>query len=114
MAQKAIIHTATRVIFCVTTLDNPQIGSNQSIVELATPITIGGGKYWKLDGSNNLIEATQNDIDTSGVDDTRNAELRRLAFEEYKTAINELLSEVTIPARIKTVFQKYLNWINRI
>ncbi len=114
MAQKAIIHTATRVIYCITTADNPTITANQSIVEMVTPISLGGGKYWKLDGSNNLVEASQADIDASGVDETRNSELRRLAFEEYRTAINELIAEATIPTRIKTVFQKYLNWINRI
>ena len=43
--QKAIIHTATRVIRRLTIDDNPEIASDESIVELETPVDIGGG-YW--------------------------------------------------------------------
>jgi len=111
MSQKAVIHTETRVIFGLTTDDNPQIGPNMSVVELASPITLGGG-FWKLDESNNKVAATQEEVDASGVDEVRNRYFKALARQEYLDAIAVLLAEPAIPLKLKNVFQKYLDWMN--
>ena len=70
--QKAIIHTETRVIRQLTTDEDPKIQKDESVVDLAEKIDIGGG-YWKLDLQDKKVAATDQEIDEAGVDPVKEA-----------------------------------------
>ena len=95
--QKAIIHTTTRVIRRLTTDDNPQIADDESIVNLAANIDIGGG-FWKLDVTNKKVAAITQEIDDAGVDENRRAASRTQKVIAFNNIVADLADNgVTLP-----------------
>lgn len=89
MAQKAIIHTATRVIRRLTTNDSPVLSSDETSIEMITPIDLAGGP-WKLDIDNTTkLVPTQQEIDDSDVDQSRVSFLQ----QQFKESMNTLVSQ---------------------
>ncbi len=105
MAQKAIIHTATRVIRRLTTDDIPQVAADETAVALPSDIDLAGA-FKKLDVDDaTLLVPTQAEIDASGVDDSRNAFLNRQKRQAFISAIDALLGDALVSAKIKTFLQ---------
>jgi hypothetical protein len=104
MAQKAIIHTATRVIRRLTTDDAPTIASDETIIDLAENIDLAGG-YWKLNNQNKKVSATAQDISDAGVDENIETQKRLQKIQVYKNAIDAIIADNTIPLKIRNFLQ---------
>lgn len=85
MAQKAIIHTTTRVIRGLTTDTNPTLPSGFSAVDLAVDIELSNGP-WKLDLSNVKVQATQQEARDAGVDEDYNAQQSAQLVTDFRDA----------------------------
>lgn len=85
MAQKAIIHTATRVIRGLTTDTNPSLPSGYSAVDLAVDIELSNGP-WKLDVSNNKVQATTQEARDAGIDEGYNAQVSAQLITDFRDA----------------------------
>lgn len=85
MAQKAIIHTATRVIRGLTTEETLSLPSDYSLVDLAVDIELSNGP-WKLDLSNAKVQATVQEARDAGIDETYNAQVSNQLLLDFKDA----------------------------
>jgi hypothetical protein len=102
--QKAIIHTATRVVRRLTTDDNPQILPDETAIDMSTPLTLDG--FQKLDGDDKtLVKASQQDIDDAGVDEARQSQIRAQKVANVKAKVDEIINEPGISPKIKSYFQ---------
>lgn len=102
--QKAVIHTATRVIRRLTTEENHQIQPDETLVALQTPITLNG--YAKLAVDNATITTpTQQEIDDSGVDESRVYTLRKQKIELLQSIITDIADNGASLAKLRTYFQ---------
>jgi hypothetical protein len=85
MAQKAIIHTSTRVIRRLTTDASPAITSDETVVDLAVDIDLVNGP-WKLDLSNVKVQATAQENQDAGQDEAYNATQRSQLVSDFRDA----------------------------
>lgn len=93
--QKAIIHTATRVIRRLTTDAAPDIAADETAVDMgAVTLDLAGG-YWKLDAQNNRVPATQADIDAADVDPVREAAIRAQFMQNYLASVDAIAAAST-------------------
>ncbi|HZX14981.1 MAG TPA: hypothetical protein VFF49_11355 [Thermodesulfobacteriota bacterium] len=107
--QKAIIHTTTRIIRRLTTDNVPVLSLDETAIEMVTPIDLDNG-YWKLDVDNlTLLVPTQQEIDDSGVDEVRNAILRKQKTDAIDAAIDDISLNGATLARVGTYFQALRN-----
>lgn len=104
MAQKAIIHTATRVIRRLTTDDDHTLGLDESAVILNDPVDIGGG-YWKLDEANKKVPATDKEIDDAGVDEEKEKAKFEAKRDELKTIIFDIADKGATLEKVRAYFQ---------
>lgn len=105
--QFAIIHTDTRVIRRVTTDSSFEIAADESLIKLAAPIDIGpigGTLFWKLDGRDQKVAATEADIDAAKVDELREAQKRRLKIQAYQDAVTTAANDPLILGNLKNFF----------
>lgn len=106
MAQKAIIHTATRVIRRVTIDDNHTIGADETAVTLASEIDLApagsASGYWKLSGSDLKVEATQAEGRTAGLDPAFDRAQRNARRQALLDHLDDMAADATLPARVRT------------
>ena len=90
MTQKAIIHTATRVIRRLTTDDVPATNADETAVEVVTPLDLAGGP-WKLALDNQtLTVATTQEIDDAEADPVRVTAAQRQFFVNYLASLDAI------------------------
>lgn len=106
--QKVIIHTATRVIRRLTTDENPVVLSDESIIPMNPSIVLDGFKKLALDNIS-LLVPTQQEIDDSGVDESRNALIRQQKMNQVKAAIDDIALNGATLSRIRAYFQALRN-----
>ena len=112
MANYAIIHTSTRVIRRLTSVDPPEFNLNETAISVPAEFTLQGAP-WKLQPDNiSTVKPTQQEIDDSGVDPDRVALKRKQLMDDYIASIEAIIADLTIPARIRTVFSKLFAIIN--
>jgi len=105
--QRVILHTATRVIRGLTINPDTIPNSDETIIEVDTPLVLDG--FQKLDIDNKtLLTPTQDEIDASGVDESRNMYLHQLKVNKNREAIDDILANATnenLLDKIKVYFQ---------
>ena len=102
MSNKVIIHTASRVIRRLTTDDVPSIATDETAVDIgATPMDVGrvsdglgGWLYWKLDLSNNKVQASAAEVTQAEVDPDEQAAKARQIVQEYKQVTQTFLANI--------------------
>lgn len=102
--QKAIIHTATRVIRRLTVDDVPPIAPDETVVPLVAPIDLAGG-YWKLDAQNNKVLATDQEIDNADVDETKVAAKMAARRAILKTLVTDIADNGATLLKIQSYFK---------
>jgi hypothetical protein len=102
MAQKAIIHTATRVIRRLTIDDAPAVGPDETAVALAAPIDLAGGP-WKLDGSDQKAPATAQEFRDAGLDEAFNRQQRMARRAEVLAALADVKDDALIALKVRRV-----------
>lgn len=107
--QFAILDTNTRVIKRLTSDAVPSVSTTETAVDVsANPIDLKG--FLKLEVDNKtLLTPTQNEIDASGVDESRNSVLKLAKQQAVKTALDSILTDPVIPQKIKDYFTALKN-----
>lgn len=111
MGQKAIIHTATRVIRRLTTETIPVVGADETSVDMPAPIDLTGG-FWKLTPALQQVPANAAEIDAAGVDPVRQAQKVRQRYTEYVQVLDGLVADPTLNPRLRRLFELYRQIIN--
>ncbi len=106
MSQKAIIHTATRVIRRLTTDPSPPLALDETAIDLPQPIDIGGGP-WKLDMAGQQVKATETEAQAAGLDEAYLAQQRQTRLANLKAALDDALANELMPARMRAVIQRF-------
>ncbi len=91
MAQKAILHEATRIIRVLTTEVAPQIGPGFIVVDLVADINIDNGP-WKLDAGLNKVRPTVQEFRDSGLDEAHNAATYTQAIVDFRASAREAIT----------------------
>ncbi len=101
--QYAIIHTETGVIRKLTVDPELNLGKDESMVEVADTVDLANG-FLKISYSGTLLPPTQEEIDASGVDETRNAVIKTQKQEEIFMLRDAIIEDKTVPASIRDYF----------
>ena len=106
MAQQAIIHTATRVIRRVTIDARPTVGADETAVPVVPEIDLApagsASGYWKLDGANVKVAATQDEGRTAGLDAAHERTQRANRRQALLDHLDDMASDLTLPAKVRT------------
>ena len=100
MTTYAIIHTATRCIRRVTTIDPPEVGTGESVIAVTDGFDIAGGP-WKLD----VDDATKVAPSEAEKDDAFTTP-EPTDITELKAAIQDIIDDGALPVKIKTFVVK--------
>lgn len=110
--QKAILHTATRVIVGLTIDPEYTRTGDYSTVELAEAIDlkpVGETKYWKLDVDNKKVPATLEEIEASRIDPDKEALRKAELRTAYESAIGACAADKTLPQSLQEYFMALTN-----
>ena len=99
--QYAIIHTETKVVKKLTTDSLMPVSTEESLIE-ADGIDLAGGP-WKLEGGE-LKKPTQQEIDDSGVDEMRNALIRKQKQDNLLVLRDVVIEDKSVPKSIRDYF----------
>lgn len=102
MSQKAIIHTATKVIRRLTTDDNPELQTDESAIEFQNPIGFVA-QYTKLDANNQPVAATIDEADAAGMVPEREATRRTAKQVRLIKALGDAAASTNLPPLVKEV-----------
>lgn len=100
--QKAIIHTATRVVRRLTTDDSPVIEADETVVEMDQPITISG--FTKLNEKNEAVVASETEAADAGVNLEEVRRRRKVKRDNFVNALDDLITN-TQAGKMKTFLQ---------
>lgn len=111
--QYAIIHTATRVIWRLSSKDPPVVGDGETAVVVSDRFGLapeGETIYWKLDPGNNKVPASPEEIIQSGIDPAISAARRAELLARHKTAIAAAADDTGNSATVRAAFAAMKDW----
>lgn len=108
MANRLILHTATRVIMGLTTDEDYQAASYQSFIEVSDKYELQGESK-KLDQDNvTQVDATAQEV--SDVKDT--VQPKRVKLRELNAIIDNTVADGAIPAKVRNFMAKLKDILN--
>ena len=108
MSQKAIIHTATRVIRRVTIDDSPSFGSDETVIDMGNVRLDLAGGPWKLDADNiTKVLATAQEAD-----DAFTAPVSQPMIELLQ-ALADVRDETALPAKVRVMAGRLRQFFDR-
>lgn len=103
--QYAIIHTTSRVIRRLTITSPPEHDpATETAVLMNPPIDLAGG-WWKLNGGNNKVSATDAEADTAGINEAAARARRIQRRQALLDKLDEIIADGTAPARLRQLCQ---------
>ena len=107
--KRLFIHTASRVIRRATIDDEVQPGADETAVQVGYDWDLRHmGKYWKLDNTNQPVEATEADIDASDVDPVRVHARRTAVVAQITTIMQDIADNGATLPKLTQLIKKQL------
>lgn len=91
--KRAVIHSATGVIMSITIDDTLEIPPFMEFRPIPQDYVMRPRVYEKLDENNNILPATQDDIDQSGIDPVRNQYILRIKWQRLSNALDAISTD---------------------